>query len=362
MIWPQLSSVLSRSVLPASVVPSTTAAVASTVRAVAQGLTGVPAVLPVVGPMLRPRGPRLWRTPGGVQIEVRRLGRPGTASAARELEAALRRVTGVSRAEVNGTLGCVYVGCGPETDPETLVDVVAAADAAAEEEALRAGGVDAGRPPVGDPGAAGARIGAAVRLGAGLVAVGVASVGNAVGLRGLPPVVISALQLVESMPPLREGLARRIGEPAAERGFAAANLVVTTLTYRPLGAMVAAVLAAARYAEVQARRTAWGNWARRLAVHEGTYRHDAVPGYERPAPLPPGPGERYANVAAPASLAAYGLTTLGGLGHDRALALLIAGTPRGPRFGREAFASSVGRAVSDRGALVLRPEPLRRLD
>ncbi|MFD7401487.1 HAD-IC family P-type ATPase [Streptomyces sp. NPDC059866] len=365
MIWPQLSSVLTRPVLPASVVPSTTAAVASTVRAVAQGLTGVPAALPLVGPMLRPHGPRLWRTPGGVQIEVRRLGRAGTASAARELEAALRRVTGVSRAEVNGTLGCVYVGCGPETDPETLVGVVAAADAAAEEEALRAGragGVDAGRSPVGYPGAAGARIGSAVRLGAGLVAVGVASVGNAVGLRGLPPVVISALQLVESMPPLREGLARRIGEPAAERGFAAANLVVTTLTYRPLGAMVAAVLAAARYAEVQARRAAWGNWARRLAVHEGTYRHDAVPGYERPAPLPPGPGERYANVAAPASLAAYGLTTLGRLGHDRALALLIAGTPRGPRFGREAFASSVGRAVSDRGALVLRPEPLRRLD
>ncbi|MFC9908584.1 HAD-IC family P-type ATPase [Streptomyces sp. NPDC127197] len=362
MIWPQLSSVLTRSVLPASVVPSTTAAVASTVRAVAQGLTGVPAALPGVGPMLRPRGPRLWWTPGGVQIEVRRLGRPGTASAARELEAALRRVTGVSRAEVNGTLGCVYVGCGPETDPETLVDVVAAADAAAEEEALRAGGVDAGRPPVGYPGAAGARIGAAVRLGAGLVAVGVASVGNAVGLRGLPPVVISALQLVESMPPLREGLARRIGEPAAERGFAAANLVVTTLTYRPLGALVAAVLAAARYTEVQARRAAWGNWARRLAVHEGTYRHDAVPGYERPAPLPPGPGERYANVAAPASLAAYGLTALGRLGHDHALALLIAGTPRGPRFGREAFASSVGRAVSDRGALVLRPETLRRLD
>ncbi|MBG0855926.1 cation-translocating P-type ATPase [Streptomyces spinoverrucosus] len=368
MIWPQLSSVLPGSLLPAFVVPSTKAAVASTastVRAVAQGLTAVPAALPVVGPMLRPGRPKVWRTSGGVQIEVRRLGRPGTASAARELEAALRRVPGVSRAEVNGTLGCAYVGCGPETDVAALVDMVGAADTAAEEEALgarRSGGADQGRPPVGYPGAAGARIGSAVRLGAGLVAVGVASVGNAVGLRGLPPAVISALQLVESMPPLREGLARRIGEPAAERGFAAANMLVTTLTFRPLGAVVAAVLAAARYGEVQARRTAWGNWSRRLAVHEGTYRHDAVPGYERPAPLPPGPGERYANVAAPASLAAYGLTTLGRLGQDRGLALLIAGTPRGPRFGREAFASSVGRAVSDRGALVLRPETLRRLD
>jgi cation-transporting ATPase I len=161
---------------------------------------------------------------------------------------------------------------------------------------------------------------------------------------------------------VREGFARRLGETATERAFGVANLLATTLTFRPLGATVSAVLAAARYGEVRARRTAWAKWAGRLAVHEGTYRHDAVPAHERPAPLPPGPGDRYANVAAPVSLAAYGLTTLGTLSHDRGLALLIAGTPRGPLSGREAFASTVGRALSDRGALVLRPEVLRRLD
>nr|WP_241266481.1 cation-translocating P-type ATPase [Streptomyces scabichelini] len=360
---PVLSSALSRSVQSAAVLPS---AVSSTIRSAAEALTAVPAALPAVGPLLRPSTPRLWQTHGGVQIEVRRLGRPGTARAAREAEAALRRVPGVSRAEVNGTLGCVYVGCGPETDLERVTGLVAAADTAADEargeDARRAGEGQRARSPIGFPSASGAAVGAAVRLGAGLVSVGVASVGNAVGLRGLPPVVISAIQLVEAAPPLREGIARRIGETATEQGFAVANLLVTTLTFRPLGATVAAVLAAARYAEVRARRGAWGDWARRMAVHEGTYRHDAVPGYERPAPLPPGPGDRYANVAAPVSLAAYGLTAVGALSHDRALALLIAGTPRGPRFGREAFASSVARAVSDRGALVLRPEALRRLD
>ncbi|MFF5482280.1 HAD-IC family P-type ATPase [Streptomyces sp. NPDC012935] len=186
--------------------------------------------------------------------------------------------------------------------------------------------------------------------------------GDALRVRGLHPLVQSVIQFAESAPPLREGIARRIGETATERGFAVVNLVVSALTFRPLGATVTAALAAARYAEVQARRGAWADWATRLAAHEGTYRHDAVPAYERPAPLPPGPGDRYANVAAPVSLAAYGLTSVGTFSHDRGLALLIAGTPRGPQSGREAFASSVGRALSDRGALVLRPEVLRRLD
>ncbi|GGK56353.1 cation-translocating P-type ATPase [Streptomyces flaveus] len=349
MILPVLSSVLAKSVL----LPSAMCSMASsTVRSGAERLAAVPTAL------LRSStsAPRFWRTPGGVQIEVRRLGRPGTAGAAREVEAGLRRVPGVSRAEVNGALGCVYVGCGPGTDLERVTGLVATADA------RRAGEAGRARSQVGFPGDPGAAVGAAVRLGTGLVAVGVATVGNRLRLRGLPPVVMSAVQLVESAPPVRDGLARRIGEKATERGFALTNLLVTTLTFRPLGATVAAALAAARYVEVQARRGAWADWARRLAVHEGTYRHDAVPGYERPAPLPPGPGDRYANVAAPVSLATYALTAIGPLSHDRSLALLIAGTPRGPQFGREAFASSVARAVSDRGALALRPEAMRRMD
>ncbi|MFJ7072752.1 HAD-IC family P-type ATPase [Streptomyces sp. NPDC098781] len=416
MIWTQLTSVLAGSVLPSTL--GTVASAATVARAVARGLGAVPGVLPVLGPLVRGGAPGLWPTSGGVQIELRRLGQPGTVTAARGLEAALRRMPGVSRAEVNGTLGCVYVGCGPDADLDAIAGMVAAADASvgdgadgqsapgeaaegqdaaeaqdaehrepeerstpgeateapsapsgaagrqgAPRDAARGpGGADRGRPTVGYPGDPRAQVGAAVRLGAGVLAVGVTAVGDALRLRGLHPLVLSAIQLAESTPPLREGLARRIGYTATERGFTVANLLATTLTFRPLGATVAATLAAARFAEVRARRTAWAKWAGRLAVHEGTYRHDAVPAHKRPAPLPPGPGERYANVAAPVALAAYGLTTLSTLSHDRGIALLIAGTPRGPLSGREAFAATVGRAVSDRGALVLRPEVLRRLD
>lgn len=361
MSWPVLSSSVRSRFMPSS------PALFGPVRSAAEWLSGVPAALPVVGSLLRSPAPRLWRTPGGVQIDVRRLGQPGTAGAAREVETTLRGMPGVYRAEVNGTLGCVYVGCEPEADLERVVALVSAADAAAREagtdgEGEPGAGARRVRRPVGFPGAAGQVIEAAVHLGAGLAAVGVASVGNALRLRGLHPVVISAVELVQATPRLREGIAGRLGEEAAERAWVAANLLLTTLTFRPVGAAATAVLAGARYAEVQARRRVWGNWSRRLAVHEGAYRHLAVPAQERPAPLPPAASERYANVAVPVSLAAYGLTGVGTLSHDKALALLTAGTPRGPRFGRESFACSVARVVSDRGALVLRPEALRRLD
>ncbi|MFJ8105469.1 HAD-IC family P-type ATPase [Streptomyces sp. NPDC096132] len=362
MIWPVLSpSALSRSLASAS-------------AAVGSALSGALRAVAERSPLLPSRTLRHWPVAGGVQIEVRRLGRPGTAPAARAVERALRDLPGVRRAEVNGVLGCVYVGCEPETDLERVLALVAEADAGAPEPSASEsaeGAEERGEPesgmrrtpgPVGFPGAAGSALGAAVQLGAGVVAVGVSSVGGVLRLRGLPPVVLSALQLLEATPRVREGIADRVGDTAAEYAWSTANLLLNTLTFRPLGVAVSTVMAGARYAEVRARRRAWGDWAPRLAAHEGSYRHDAVPAHRRPAPLPPGPGERYANLAVPTSVAAYGLTSLGTLNHDRGLALLTAGTPRGPRYGREAFASSLARTLGDRGALVLRPEALRRLD
>ncbi|OAH12722.1 cation-translocating P-type ATPase [Streptomyces jeddahensis] len=346
-----------------------------TVRSLTEAVTTAPAGLTALARLLTTHAARMWETPGGVQIEVRNLGRPGTAQASRDLETGLVGVPGVHRAEVNGTLGCVYVGCDPaETDLEGVDALVSDADAhagaeaagaeAADEERRPAAGADAERAPraVGYPGAPRAAIGAAVQLGASVVAFGVAVVGRTIGIRGLPPALSAAVQLAEATPRVREGVARRVGAAAAETGWAAANLLTTTLMWRPLGVAVATALAWARYAEVQARRRAWHDWAQRLASREGAYRHDAAPAYERPAPLPPGPGDRYANVAVPAALAAYGLTAAGTLSHDRGLALLISATPRGPRFGRESFACAVAQTASRRGALILRPEALRRLD
>ncbi|WP_240436344.1 cation-translocating P-type ATPase [Streptomyces sporangiiformans] len=333
-------------------------------------MSAVPVALSEFGRLLTPGTRRTWQVPGGVQIEVGRVGLPGTTGAARDLEARLMDVPGVVRAEVNGTLGCVYVGCEPAgTDLEHVVRLVADAEAevAAEEAAggEGRGGADAGvgRAPhaVGFPGVPESQLGAAVQLGASLAAVGVAVMGRAARAAGLPPVVPALVQLAEATPRLRRAADRRIGG-AAETGWATANLLTTTFTFRPLGPLVTAFLAGVRYAEAKARRQAWQGWALRLSEREGAYRHDATPAFERPVPLPPGPAERYANLAVPAALAGYGFMAAVARSHDRALAMMIGGTPRSPRLGRESFACSVGQAASGRGALVLRPEALRRLD
>ncbi|MGW0732440.1 HAD-IC family P-type ATPase [Streptomyces sp. NPDC002851] len=281
----------------------------------------------------------------------------------------------MGRAEVNGALGSVFVGCEPAgVDLELIVRIVAEAEAetaaeAADEEAARGertseAGVGAVRTPrpAGFPGGPEAQVGAAVQLGGSVAAFGVAVLGRVARIRGLPPVVPALVQLAEGTPRLRDAAARRVGAAAAETGWATANLITTTLTFRPLGPVVAGFLAAARYAEVKARRLAWQDWEQRLGGREGAYRHDAAPVQERPVPLPPGPAERYANAAVPTALVGYGLTGVVTRSHDRALAWMIAGIPRGPWHGLESFAAAVGQAASSRGALVLRPEALRRLD
>ncbi|MEW2398756.1 HAD-IC family P-type ATPase [Streptomyces sp. NPDC046862] len=333
-------------------------------------MSAVPTALSELGRLL-PRSRRTWQVPGGVQIVVDHLGRPGTTRAARDLETRLMGVPGVVRAEVNGTLGCVYVGCDPaETDLEHVVGFVAEAEAAvaagdtADEEG-RGGagaGTEAARRAVGFPGGPEGQAGAAAQLGASLAAVGVAVVGRAARLPGLSPVVPALIQVTEATPLLRGAADRRIGDAAAETGWAMANLLATTLTFRPLGPLVTAFMSRVRYTEARAGRRSWQDWAHRLGEREGTYRHDAAPALERPTPLRPGPAERYANVAVPSALTSYGLMAALSRSHDRALAMLIGGTPRGPRLGREAFACAVGQAASGRGALVLRPAALRRLD
>ncbi|MEU5642118.1 cation-translocating P-type ATPase [Streptomyces milbemycinicus] len=348
-----------------------------TVRSAAGAVAATPEVLSALGRMLTPRTRRMWQVPGGVQIELRYVRRPGAAEFARGLEARLGEVRGVCRAEVNGTLGCVFVGCEPDgSDLESVVRLVAEAEAEAEaaaretarETARGEGGGKAGadrvRIPraVGFPGGPEAQVGAAVQVAGSLVAFGVAVVGRIARIPGLPPAVPALLELTEATPRLHDAAARKLGAAAADVGWATANLITTTLTFRPLGPVVSGLLAAIRYTEAKARRRAWQDWALRLGGRDGAYRHDAAPADERPMPLPQGPAGRYAHAAVPAAVAGYGVTGALTRSRDRALASMIAGIPRAAWSGLETFAATVGQCASDRGALVLRPEALRRLD
>ncbi len=309
------------------------------------------AMLPEPVRSMLPRPRRIQRCASGVRIELRRVGGPGTEAAARALEDRLRSA-GVDRAEVNGALGCVFVGCDPSTaDLDKLVAIV---------DELDVGDGRRGETPALDGVEQQAR--AAVSLGLHLVGTGLALAGQVARLPKLPPAVPAVLALGEHAPRVRRELERYMGRPAAEALVASTRIVSQTLSMRPLSMLIDSVAAAGRYIDSCAGRRAWELREEEFAEADGAYRHTGVAERPRPVPLPHGPVERYANAASAAALTAQGVTTLVSRDHERGLSVLITGIPKAAHVGRDAFSSALVRALADRGGMVLRRDALRCLD
>ncbi|MCT9934834.1 cation-translocating P-type ATPase [Planotetraspora sp. A-T 1434] len=289
--------------------------------------------------------------PGGLRIALRGIGGPGTERAAERLEKRLCEVPNVERAEVNGRLGSVFVGCDPEkVNQDELLEIVKELDEQEErahyspvrlvEEHARA----------------------TIRLAAGVAGIGLVVAGNAAKLPRLSPAVPALLHLADSTPKLREELDRRLGRRATNALFTTTTLVTQTLTLRPIGLLVQSVVSAGKYVEARAGRHAWELLEERLAHHVGAYRHIMAPARPRPCPLPHGPIERYADLASPAAAGGYAVTRVFTRSNQRALSFLVSATPKTADLTREAFAGAIGRALGRRDAIVFDGEALRRMD
>jgi cation-transporting ATPase I len=297
-----------------------------------------------------PRSRRVRRCPGGVRIELRSIGGPRTERPARVLEERLR-AAGAPRAEVNGALGSVFVGCDETTDVTKLVAIVEECDADDR---------TPGPARVLDGVEQQAR--AAISLGLHLAGAGLATTGRLVRLPALPATVPSLVALAEHTPRVRTELEQRIGKPAVDAVLVTSRIVSQTLSMRPASLLIDSVAAAARYVEARAGRQAWERREEEFAAAPGAYRHIAASAAARPVPLPRGPVERYADAAGAASLAAHGVTSVISRSHRRGLSVLISGTPKAASLGRDAFTTAVGRGLAGRGTMVLDREALRRMD
>jgi cation-transporting ATPase I len=106
-------------------------------------------------------------------------------------------------------------------------------------------------------------------------------------------------------------------------------------------------------------------WVRREPELAGR-RHDlpvsAIRSEPRPVPLPQGPVERYADLAALGSLGGFALGLVATRSPRRAANALMVGIPRASSLGREVFAAHLGRELARRDVLVVDPAVLRRLD
>lgn len=305
---------------------------------------------PVRSMLPRPR--RTQKCAGGVRVELRHIGGPGTDRVARALEDRLRAV-GMDRAEVNGALGCVFVGCDAATaDLDKLVAIVDEFDVD--------GGGQAGGPLALDGVEQQAR--AAVSLGLHLVGTGLALAGQVARLPKLSPAVPAVLSLAEHAPRVRRELERYMGRPAADALVVSSRVVTQTLAMRPLSMLVDSVAAAGRYIDSCAGRRAWELREEEFADADGAYRHTRVAGRPRPVPLPHGPIERYADAASAVTLAGDAVVTLVSRDHQRGLSTLVTGIPKAAHVGRDAFSGAFVRALAKRGGMVLDRVALRRMD
>jgi cation-transporting ATPase I len=313
---------------------------------------------------------------GGLQIALRTVGGPGTDRVSRRLEALLLTLEGVERAEVNGALSCLFVGCEPgSVDLEKILSIIEEFDVDEDTDEDFGEGYDEefdediGEDPERDQAQGsglsnlmGHHTRAGIRLGASLVGTGLAFAGRTVNLPPLSPVVPALVNLAEATPRIRHEMEHHLGRPATSALFSTVNIIAHTLALRPTGLLVQTVTAASRYVEARGTRHAWELHEQKLSSANGAYRHTRKVRKRRSAPMAHSPVERFQRFVSPAALGASIATHLVSSSRQRGLAMLITTTPKAARGGVESFAGAVGRTLAKRGAIVLNSAALRHMD
>ncbi len=174
--------------------------------------------------------------------------------------------------------------------------------------------------------------------------------------------VSAVLSLVGSVDRLRAGLEQRLGPERTELFLDLGIASFSALAQRPLTSFVDAVHKLGTLREARAQRGAW--W--RLEPHLSSELVEGVVGAPktepRPAKLPRGPIEEYADRAWIVSLAGFAVSFATTRSLQRAIAALYGSLPRPARLGRDTFTAEVSGILASRDTLVLDAEALRRLD
>jgi cation-transporting ATPase I len=291
-------------------------------------------------------------------IELRGAHRPGSERATRELEQRLTALDGVRRSEVNAVLGRVVVTHDTErVGSEELLAVVEEV-----ERAFGLGGDETAPAGAKHPGGPDAAVLEVAALAASLVGLGYAVAGKMLPVRRGSPVVPGLLSLADDAPRLRTEVEARLGRQATDALFALGGAATQALAQNPVALLTTACYRAALLREVLARRQAWERCDGELAAQPGAHRCPPVECPPRPVAVPDGPVEYVANRSAALAVAGYAATLAVTRSPDRALGLLLAGSPRAAKVGREAFAAQLDRDFCADSGVVLDPDALRRLD
>ncbi len=316
----------------------------------------------------RYRGRRVWRGDGRVHIGVPATARESGAELLRAIEKALAAHPAVDWATVNAALGVVVVsladGEGGDRHrarrDEITDDLLDLVELLEEQEQLNDPGV---RHPTGGHSAT-AVSRALTAFAADLAGLGFAGVGAVLRRTPLPVEYASAASFVDHQPRLRAAVERAMGRQRADVLLALTNAAGQGLGQGATGLLVDAAYRAMQVAESRAAHDAF---TRAEPALMGTPELVAVDAEDRvaldarPVPFPDGPIERHGDVVGAAALAGFGATAALG-GPRRAIGVALSTLPKAGRMGREGFATTFGRVLSKRGAVIVEPTVLRRMD
>ncbi len=300
---------------------------------------------------------RRWSANGRAHIEVRGHDRVEDRRLREVLQRVLGRAHGVRWATWNPAIARVIVAFdGDAVDEDAIVGLIETVESelgvADEPFPIES------RPHPGD-GEPITRL--VVEIGADVAALGMSVWGSLLRLTPLPVELASAVSFVESQTPMRAALARWVGEPAADLGFALTNAVAQGLAQGPLSLVNDVAYRADLLAEQLAMRGAWEGHEETLAATREAATAVAIERRDRPVPLPKAAADRVAQQVALGSLAGgVGLSVLGA--RRAAGAVFVAGVPKAAWTGRAAFAAELHRALVRRNAVVLDHRVLRRFE
>lgn len=299
---------------------------------------------------------RVWSRYGRHHIEVHGVCQDGGEQLARQVEAALERVPGVSWARVNAPSGRVVVAVGsPEPRLRDLIATVARAERISPHEP------DPEIPPPHPP-EEGPRtprtLGALASDALGLT---ISAATRILPFTPVPGEVSGLLNAVDLHPRLHALADRGVrADPRADLLFPLAEAVTQGLAGGWTGIVLDSLQRVVQWGEARAQLAAWTTAEPRLTGAPGRAAAPVLSA-ERPCPKPDGPAETYVirmlHAGAAAAAAAAPVA-----GPKRAAALGLAALPKASGAGREGYAAQLGNLLARRGVIAMDRRVLRELD
>ncbi|MBZ4504342.1 cation-translocating P-type ATPase [Mycobacterium avium subsp. hominissuis] len=311
------------------------------------------------------------------------------------VEEPVRRIPGVAKAHVEGSLGRLVVELADDADNAAVLDEVRStvASVAADISWSKA---EAAPPsaPFADPGNPLAILVPLTAAALDLVAMGAAVTGWVTRLPAAPQTTRAAAALINHQPRMVSILEARLGRVGTDIALAATTAAAHGLTQSFGTPLLDLTQRTLQISEAAAHRRVWRDREPQLASPDrpqapvvpvissaksevprhswaaaaaGEASHVVVGGtidaaMDKAKGSMAGPVESYVDSAANGSLIAAVSALVAGGGTEDAAAAIEAGVPRAAHMGRQAFAAVLGRGLANSGQLVLDPGALRRLD